>query len=114
MSWLFETHSLWRDALLSLDAGRRSLVLPQLEMPGFVNSPRKALLSLEWREGRKELGEGKGGIYSHIVSSFFFWRNMVSNCCRKVNYNLIFITITPTLVGNMYPSTLFIWVLDCK
>ena len=31
-----------KDALLSLDAGGRGLVLPQLDVPGFVDSPCKA------------------------------------------------------------------------
>lgn len=55
-----EPISLWRDTLLSRDTG----LLPQLDMPDFVDSPREALLFLrsglgfggemvagEWEEG---------------------------------------------------------------
>lgn len=38
-----------RNALLSLDGKRRRLVLPQLNVPGFVNSPWEALYF--WRIG---------------------------------------------------------------
>ena len=54
MSWLSEAHSWWWDALLSLNAGgMQGLVLPQLNVPGFVDSPLEALpfLRSEW-EGR--------------------------------------------------------------
>lgn len=57
MSWLFEAHSLWCDGLLSLDR-RRELVLPQLNVPGFVkglNLLRSVL------GGRWSGGEGEGG-----------------------------------------------------
>ena len=36
----FCAHSLWWDALLSLDAAGRGLVLPQFNEPDFVHSPR--------------------------------------------------------------------------
>lgn len=64
-SWLFGTHSLWWDAWLSLDAGARSSLLPEIDMPGFIDSLREALLYLGQglkrgvveRKGREEKGE---------------------------------------------------------
>lgn len=38
-NWLFEAHSLWRDTLLSLDTGGRSLVLPQSDVTDSVDLP---------------------------------------------------------------------------
>lgn len=47
MSWLFGAQSLWWDGLISLDAGRwrggGSLVLPELDVPGFINFPWEGL-----------------------------------------------------------------------
>ena len=51
--WLFGTHSLWRDTLLSLDIVGRALVLPQSDVLDFVCSPWEALSSL-----RSDLGVG--------------------------------------------------------
>ncbi|CAO2592549.1 hypothetical protein LEMLEM_LOCUS6828, partial [Lemmus lemmus] len=39
--WLFGTRSLWRDTLLSLDIGRRALVLPQINVLGLLIPHRK-------------------------------------------------------------------------
>lgn len=55
--------SLWEDASLSLDAGRRSLVLPQLGIPGFVDSHGRPypFLGVCRGKGEMRLGEGTGG-----------------------------------------------------
>ena len=50
--WLFGTHSLWRDTLLSLDIVGRALVLTQSNVLHFVDS--------FLRSGCGEV-EGKGG-----------------------------------------------------
>ena len=50
--WLFGTHSLWRDTLLSLDIVGRALVLTQSSVLHFVDS--------SLRSGCGEV-EGKGG-----------------------------------------------------
>ena len=39
MSKLIGAHSLWWDAMLSLDVGARDLVLAQLNVPVFVDIP---------------------------------------------------------------------------
>ena len=45
----FETHSLWRNALLSLGIVERALVLPQSNMLAFIDFPMgKLILSKEW------------------------------------------------------------------
>ena len=48
--WLFGTHSLWRDTLLSLDIVGRAVVLSQSNALDFVDFPWEALPSLrsEW------------------------------------------------------------------
>ena len=48
MSWLFVIYSLWWDTLFSFDEERRGLVLPQLDMPCFVDSLWEALFSDEY------------------------------------------------------------------
>lgn len=57
MTWLVGAISIWWDALLSLDAGGWVLVLAQLNMSGFVDSPWEVLPFLKsgWRN---TLGEG--------------------------------------------------------
>ena len=53
MYWLWGTHSLWKDTLLSLDTVGRALNLPQSNVP----YPLSGLGWREWKEGREwELG----------------------------------------------------------
>lgn len=47
VSWCFGVHSLWQDALLSLDEEGRGLVLPQHDIPGFLDSMGDLTLSEE-------------------------------------------------------------------
>lgn len=60
---VFEAYSLWWGALLSLDAGERDLVLPQLDVSGFVDSALPFLGSGwvwgDWRRGG-EVGAWEG------------------------------------------------------
>ena len=53
MNWLFGAHSLWGDTLLSLDTGERGLILPQLSIPDFIDSPTEALPLLRSESGGK-------------------------------------------------------------
>lgn len=46
LNWLFVAHFLWRDTLLSLDTVGRDLILPQSDVPDFVDSQWEALPSL--------------------------------------------------------------------
>ena len=46
--------------MLSLNAGRRELVLPKLNVPDFVDSPNRALTHWEeWMGGRMEGSKGE-------------------------------------------------------
>lgn len=71
MNWLFGSHPLWWDTLLILDTAGRGLVLPQLGLPDFVDSPREVLHPLRsgwgWSQGEvagQERGErGTWGWY---------------------------------------------------
>lgn len=61
MNWLFGAHSTWRDILLSLNSEGRTLVLPQSDMPDFVDFLWEVLCSLRsWMGGRwRDLEEGR-------------------------------------------------------
>lgn len=58
--WLFGAHSFWWDALLNLDAGGSGLVLPQLDMPDFVDSSWEAILRSEWGMGGGRVVQKEG------------------------------------------------------
>lgn len=61
MRWLFEAHSLWWEAFLSLDAARRALVLPQLNVLMLHGRPYSLWgVDGEWFAGKCE-GVGWGG-----------------------------------------------------
>lgn len=66
MNWSFGAHSLLRDSLFSLDTGGNSLVLSQLNISDFADSPGEALPFLKLdRCGLGEVGaeqeEGREG-----------------------------------------------------
>ena len=64
MNRLFGAHSLWWDALLSLDVEGRDLVLPHLkDMPGVVDSPVADLALSEMWMGGDRMREGNCSWY---------------------------------------------------
>ena len=60
--WLFGTHSLWMDTLLSLDIVGRSLDLPQKNVLDFIDFIPEALPSEEWMwvRGVESVAGGSG------------------------------------------------------
>lgn len=108
MGWLFGACSLWRDVLFSLGAGGRSLTLPQLDVPKFVDFHRRPYL-WRWRRGgcrgergaavERAEGEKKGrGICDWYVKKYkkllkikkeylcgTFWDSTIEISLKEVN-----------------------------
>lgn len=99
ISWLFGAYSLWWDGLFSFEAEVGSLVVPQLDMPCFVDAWRKPYPNLngygmesEWGLGGRWGMEGKTVVHMENKIKMFYRNFYVTQWQESKKWNYCILT----------------------